>query len=303
MKFLAVLNRDGGTLRSMDLDALSDQIRQGLEPAGHTVVVDIVDGRDICHAIEAATKTRGIDVLMAGGGDGTISAAAAALAGSRKALAVLPAGTMNLFAHSLGVPLDLSGAVASFADGQIRKVDVARANGRVFIHQFSVGLHAKLVAQRQRMEFQSRFGKIRASAKAAIDTILHPPNLRVELEIDGERRLVRTPGIGVSNNVFGEGHLPYADDPAGGVLGVYITHARQRSEMILFSMNMALGRWETNNQVELFQAQTVTLRMKPARRRHKCVVDGELSDMDPETHIEIAKGALRVLVPRSPQDG
>ena len=95
-------------------------------------------------ALAKAAASRA-DVVLAGGGDGTISAAAAALMGKKKALAILPAGTMNLFARSLGIPLSLDAAVEAFADGEVRAVDVASANGRPFIHQFSIGMHAKMV--------------------------------------------------------------------------------------------------------------------------------------------------------------
>ena len=104
------------------------------------------------------------DVVLAGGGDGTVSAAAAALMGKKKALAILPAGTMNLFARGLGIPLSLDAAVEAFADGEVRPVDMASANGRPFVHQFSIGMHAKMVGVRDKMEFGSRLGKMRASA-------------------------------------------------------------------------------------------------------------------------------------------
>src|SRR4051812_31452565 len=104
MRFAAVLNRDGGTLRTIDLSAFSDRMRQTLESAGHSIDIDIVAGKEIVAALDKAASRRGVDVVLAGGGDGTISAAAARLMNKKKALAVLPAGTMNLFARGLGIP-------------------------------------------------------------------------------------------------------------------------------------------------------------------------------------------------------
>ena len=101
--------------------------------------------------------------MLAGGGDGTISAAAARLMNSKKALAILPAGTMNLFARGLGIPQTLDAALESFADGEVIAVDMASANGRPFVHQFSIGMHARMVQLRQKMAFGSRLGKMRAS--------------------------------------------------------------------------------------------------------------------------------------------
>src|SRR5690606_28446370 len=126
---------------------------------------------------------RGIDVVLAGGGDGTISAAAARLMGRKKALAILPAGTMNLFARGLGIPQTLDAAVQAFANGEVRAVDMASANGRPFVHQFSIGMHARMVQLREKMEFGSRLGKISASTRAAWATLNNPPAIEVLLTI------------------------------------------------------------------------------------------------------------------------
>lgn len=295
MRFVAVLNRDGGALRTTDLDKLSATIRKTLGKAGHGVDIHVVDGGGLVHALDKAARSRA-DVVLAGGGDGTISAAAARLKDSRKALAVLPAGTMNLFARSLGVPLGLDSAVAAFAGGEVKAVDIATANGRPFVHQFSIGMHARMVQLREKMAFGSRLGKIRASARAAWGAVADPPTMKVRLTVGEAEIAVRTTGIGVTNNLFGEGHLPYADNPDGGVLGIYVTVAEARSEIAGFLLNMLRGRWRNNQHVEIHEAGRVLLEVKPSRRM-KAVVDGELVDLEQRTEIVIHPGALRVLVP------
>lgn len=297
MRFLAILNRGGGTLRTTDLDVFSVRMRDTLESAGHSLKISIVDGDDLIEALEKAARARSIDVVLVGGGDGTISAAAACLMDTGKVLAVLPAGTMNLFARSLGMPLDLDSAIASFAIGQIRDVDVASVNGRAFVHQYSVGLHAKLVKLRDKMDFASRLGKIRASMRATVGTILNPPSMRVHMEIDGRVLKAHTSGIGVTNNLFGEGHLPYADAPDGGKLGVYITTAKRLPDLLSFFANMLVGRWTANAHVEIHTAEEVVLKFTRVHKRHRCVIDGELCEIDRETTIRIHPKSLRVLVP------
>src|SRR5687768_4254223 len=136
MRFFAVFNRQGGSLRTTELDTFTASVRDTLQTAGHSLKIELVSGDDRMAALDTAT-TRHADRLLAGGGDGTISAAAGRLMGTPKALAVLPAGTMNLFARGLGIPLTLDEAVAAFAGGEIRQVNIATANGRPFVHQFS----------------------------------------------------------------------------------------------------------------------------------------------------------------------
>lgn len=297
MRFLAILNRDGGTLRTTDLDALGASMRETLGEAGHDLRIEMVHGQDVVSALRKAAMDENADIVLAGGGDGTVSAAAAQLMNADKALAVLPAGTMNLFARGLGIPLSLPEAVAAFATGVERRVDIATANGQPFIHQFSIGLHARLVQLRSRFEYGSRWGKMLASVRAGLAAISNPPSMQVWLEMDGERVLVRTAGIGVSNNVFGEGHLPYADAPDGGVLGVYVTKEASRADLAWIFLAMAAGRWRSSDKVEVREARGVTLRMLSPVRRQPCVIDGELCVLEAETTIAIQPGKLRVLVP------
>lgn len=297
MRFQIILNREGGTLRTLDLAALTARLRQTVQEAGHQVMVAVVAGNEIEHALDQALAGD-CDVVMIGGGDGTVSCAAGKLMGSDKALAILPAGTMNLFARSLGIPLELEAAAAALRDGQFRDVDVASANGEPFIHQFSVGLHAKLIRLREKEVFRSRLGKIRASIRAGFGAFFRPPRMRIGLTLDdGEERMLATAGIGITNNVFGEGHLPYADAPDDGVLGVYVTRSRTRGDMISLALNMLLGRWKTNEQVEMSTAQEVRLRVLARHERFGCAIDGELCELEKETILRCHPGSLKVLVP------
>ncbi|MDN2565405.1 diacylglycerol kinase family protein [Aquibium sp. A9E412] len=298
MHFLAVLNRNGGALATMDLDALADHIAAEFAAAGHTVEIRVVSGAEIPAALEAAAGAHQAEAVLAGGGDGTISAFAGRLMDSGKALAILPAGTMNLFARSLGIPLEPYAAVSALAAGRRRRVDIASANGHPFVHQYSLGMHPELIDVRSRMHFETKLGKLRATARAALEIVWRPPRLRLALALDGgARRTVSVAGLAVTNNPYGEGHLPYTDTPDGGVLGVYVTRARRRRDVLRFFLNMALGRWRANDQVEMHEAKAVHVAVLSPRRRFKCAIDGELKPLDGETHVKIHAGALEVVVP------
>ncbi|MET3793372.1 diacylglycerol/lipid kinase family protein [Aquamicrobium terrae] len=297
MRFAAVLNKDGGTLRTTDLDGFCERMTGTLKAAGHSIAIDIASGSDMPGALDKAVRKRNVDVVLAGGGDGTISAAAARLMGKKKALAVLPAGTMNLFARGLGIPQTLDGAVAAFATGRIRPVDMATANGKPFVHQFSIGMHARMIHLRDKMDFGSRLGKIGASFKAAWTTLVDPPAMDVTLLIGEAELEAHASAIGITNNLFGEGHLPYADDPAGGTLGVYVTVARERGEVLKFAFNVARGKWRDNEHVEIHQTDHVVLKIRHSRKKPYAAMDGELVDLDKETELKIHPKALNVLVP------
>ena len=90
----------------------------------------------------------GVDVVVAAGGDGTISSVAAALIDTPVPLGILPVGTLNHFAKDLGLPLDLAGAVRTIMEGQRRRVDVGEVNGRIFVNNSSIGMYPVMVRDR-----------------------------------------------------------------------------------------------------------------------------------------------------------
>ena len=190
MRIIGVFNRDGGTFKTTDMDAFAAKAEEIYSGAGHELETRVVEGKSLIAELERAANAA--DVLLAGGGDGTISAAAAVAYERKIPLAVLPAGTMNLFARSLSIPLKLEDALAALATGEVKQVDIATANGRPFIHQFSAGIHAKMVKLRQSLPYRSRVGKMMASTRAAFGAILNPPIISIDVLARGrlERRSI-----------------------------------------------------------------------------------------------------------------
>lgn len=116
------------------------------EAGTSATIVSVADGDGITsqahHAIARGHR------LVAGGGDGTVSAIASTLAGTGGVLGVLPLGTCNHFAKDLGLPQDLTGAVRTAVTGCARIVDVGEVNGQVFLNNSSLGLYPLLAACR-----------------------------------------------------------------------------------------------------------------------------------------------------------
>src|SRR5690606_14262415 len=120
------------------------------------------------------------------------------------------------------LPLDLEGAMRALANGEVRRVDIATANGRTFVHQFGVGIHARLVRIREGMTYGSRAGKMFASLRAIGAAAVKPPRFEVELESDGNivKRIVS--GVVVFDSRVDDGINPEAERLEGDLLGVYL---------------------------------------------------------------------------------
>lgn len=296
MNLCAVFNRDGGTFRTTDMEAYCAQATQVFRAAGHEFECHVVAGDKVVETMERAASMPGVQGLIAGGGDGTISAAASIAWKSDIALGVVPAGTMNLFARSLKLPLDIWQVLDALAKGEPEAIDIASANGKSFVHQFSAGLHARMVRYRNSMHFASRLGKIRASTRAAIGVMLNPPEFEVEYTVDGHTSFRKVSAISVSNNEFGRDPLMYADSLVHGHLGFYVAEPLKPAGVAKLTFDILRGRLKENAAVTAMTATELELHFPRHRKDVRCVIDGELLPMKRDVLLKIHAGELKVLV-------
>ncbi|HEV7433504.1 MAG TPA: diacylglycerol kinase family protein [Pseudorhizobium sp.] len=299
MNLVGVFNRDGGTFRTTDMDAYCAHSVRTFRTAGHQIECHIVAGKDIVETMQRVAATPGLEGLIAGGGDGTISAAAGIAWRNGLTLGIVPAGTMNLFARSLKLPLDIWDVLEVLAEGRVQQVDIASANGRSFVHQFSAGLHARMVRYRDSMTFGSRLGKMRASARAVLGVMFNPPVFEVEFNAEGRKGRRKVSAISVSNNEFGPDPLLYADDVTRGRLGFYVADPLTPKGVAQLTIDILRGHLKDNDAVTAMTAAEVELHFPRERRDVRCVIDGELLPMDRHVKIQIHAGELKVLVPAS----
>lgn len=299
MKFKAIFNQEGGTFKTTDMDAFTTHVTESFARAGHEVDCALVSGADLIGSLERAASNGSVEALLVGGGDGSISAAAGVAWKAKLPLGVVPAGTMNLFARSLKLPLDVHQAIDALAQGQVREVDIATANGRPFVHQFAAGLHARMVRLRDEREFSSRLGKLLASVRAAVGMILRPSRFRVlvDLDQDGQVEQRQLSAISISNNPFGNNPLSFVDDVTTGKLGIYLTDPLRPAGVVKLVLDILRGRLSENEAVTTATARSVRLHFPHRHRDCLCLIDGELIEMPREVEIRQYPGALRVLTP------
>lgn len=297
MRIAAILNRDSGTLRTMDLDAFVAEAVAVFAEVGHELECHVVSGDAVLNTIEKFSGDPDIDAIIAAGGDGTISSAAAIAHRTGKILGVLPAGTMNLFARALGVPADIRKALHAVAMGSVGQVDLATANGQPFVHQFGVGIHARLVRIRNNMVYRSRLGKMLASLRAIWAAAINPPRFDVEFEDEHGRQTRTVSGIAISNNPLDDGPVPVAQRLDTGRLGVYFAGTVSTSELISLVIDVLVGRWRANPQVTELESEKLVLHFPKRKREVHAVIDGELIELARDVELSILPKALSVILP------
>lgn len=253
--------------------------------------------------IEAVLALRdGFDVLVAVGGDGTVSACASAIwkAKSPAILAVIPAGTLNHFAKDLGIP-DFATAHRVLRTAHVRTVDIATVNGIPFVNNSGIGLYPVLVRKR---EIHRRHGVPRwvAFAIALCRVMIRMPLRRLILEADGQRLAHRTPFVFVGNNSYRVEGLSLGTRATlnGGVLGVCVSGIPGSLEVILLAVRALFRRLK--EQRDFFNIAALHLTVRSPHSTLQVSLDGELRRLHTPLDYRIHPGGLRVLSPPlSPQ--
>lgn len=290
-----VLNQDSGTLRDGDTDEMVRTIADIVHSHRHKIDLKLVAGPDIQAALEAALKSN--DMVLVGGGDGTISTAAAVFAGKNTTIGVLPLGTMNLFARALGIPLDLKQAVEALITGAKRCIDIGEINDQIFVHHVTLGLHPRIVAGRKRQGYRSRFGKKLAGLKIWWKLVRRAPRMRLSLAVDSERLKLKTASLVIANNPFIEklGGLPHSEVPDQGKLAVYAAQTRDWTELLAMSAQASLGKWESNSRLDFLEGREIAIHTE--RKKLRVSIDGELTYLRTPIRAKIIPNALWVLCP------
>lgn len=301
MRAIAILNRDAGTLRTMDLEVYAEHLRRAFAAHGHVVECQIVAGNQVVETLTSASRDPSCEALIVAGGDGTVSAAAGIAWKSGRPLGVIPAGTMNLFARAIGLPLDVAAVPDVLARWNVRAVDICDAEGHPFVHQFSAGMHARMIRLREKLPYRSRLGKIGANLRASFSAALNPPAFDVTYAVGGQKRKLRISAVSVSNNPFGASPFLVPERLDGGRLGLYFAKALDWRGAFRLAFDILRGKLKENVAIRAETAGEVALDFPRRRRRARCVIDGELMPLPRSMTIRIHPGELKILAPASGQ--
>jgi diacylglycerol kinase family enzyme len=309
---LVVINRRSGTVRSRGAENVRDLVHGALAETFHPLIVKLVNG-DVGPEIEKVLGHDKFDVVIAGGGDGTISSAAAIVMKHDVILGALPLGTMNLFVRALGFSPVLEQALQQFSRAEPRAVDVGIVNDRLFLHQVSFGVQPRLARLREKMGYRNRLTKMVAGARALTTLALAPRPVRVNVLMNTEHLRVTSPMIVISNNLLGAKHdatLPARLDE--GVLGIYVLTDTSLRALLRLARAYLARRGSNTGAIDARQSVSVTIKRRPRRfstvkKRRKALlssIDGEVVLLKNPVHAEIRKQALKVLALRdAPVDG
>jgi diacylglycerol kinase family enzyme len=295
-----VLNRSSGGTSG---DEIPTRIRKALRAAGVEPDVRAAAGGEELVAVAREAVAGRAPIVVVAGGDGSVGSVASVVAGSGKALGILPLGTLNHFAKDLHIPLDLEAAAHNVVEGAPSQVDVGEVNGRIFVNNSSLGLYPRIVRRREESRQNLGWGKWPAFVWATLHTLHRHRPIDVALSIDGGEIRRQTPFVFVGNNFyemegFNVGTRARLDR---GELSVYLAPDARPLDLLVFAFRALLHRLRGVSRFEVLRTTELTIqaRTDPVR----VATDGELAMLRTPLKYRVRPGALHVVVPRESARG
>lgn len=300
-RWAVVINRSAGGNRA-GAETLVESLKELFGQEGLRADFHLVAGAELEGVCRAALR-EGVIGIVAGGGDGTLSTAAAVLAHGEVPLGVLPLGTLNHFAKDLGIPLELPAAVRVVAEGHLARIDLGEVNGTVFINNSSIGGYPRVIRMREHHRRHLGRPKWTALMLAFLRFLQRFRVMKVLLHLDGSEVSRQTPFVFVGNNEYvldetlGVGRRSLSN----GSLCLYTARCDHWMQFVrLFGLLL------TNRLADApeFEAHCVEEARVQTRRNHQDVSrDGEIFRMEMPLHYQIRPRALTVLVPANSSMG
>jgi len=246
----------------------------------------------------------GAELVIASGGDGTVSAVASSVVGTNIPLGLIPRGTSNAFAAAIGIPTDIRGACDTILAGSTCLVGAAKCNGKPFILLAGIGFEAEMVDRADR-ELKNRLGVL-AYLFAGVQQFREQTAFNAMIDIDGELTEVQTGTITVANaapatSVLAQGFGQVIVND--GLLDVTIATPKTRLQGLntlttLFASALVNTPTQREDILRL-RTKRVKITTDPVQ---KVVIDGEI--VNPEVvEFECLPKALTVLAPLASQPG
>jgi YegS/Rv2252/BmrU family lipid kinase len=264
---------------------------RGVEP-------EVILAHDEIALREGAVKafTDGYPLVVAAGGDGTVSAVAGAALSENGILGILPLGTLNHFARDLGIPLELEGAIDVLLQGQVIAVDAARVNGRVFINTSSLGLYAKWARYRDAERRRGR-NKWVSFFHGIYEVMRRYSFFHAKVAVNGVEREFKTPLIFIGNNRYELkgmelGARKRLDE---GTLSIGVATHSSRWGLVRLAWHVFLGKAAEHRDFDMYHAERITI--DASRKFLHVSLDGEVVTLIPPLRYEILPRALRVMRP------
>lgn len=273
-------------------DNIHDVITSNLDNQQYNFEVNFTKGPGHATELSSEWASKGADVIVAVGGDGSINEVAKGLVGTESALGIIPAGSGNGLAHHLKVPLIRKKAIDVINAGKTKLIDTASMNEHLFVSIAGIGFDGKVARKYSQEGFRGFIAYLK------VVTELYPGYKPKKYRIEFEDKVIKTKALFVAfanSDQFGfqTSIAPNAkiDD---GLIDVAIVKKPQLIEIPYLAGLLFWRKIDRSNHIQLFKTKSVTVKTK---RNRWANLDGEPIKAGKKLHVNVNPNSLKVIIP------
>jgi diacylglycerol kinase (ATP) len=301
---LVITNEDAGT-------ADDDALRTALDILHERASVEL-HSTSQPGELDGVLQRAGSRRIVVAGGDGSLHAVVSALHRRHElehaVVGLLPMGTGNDFARTLGIPLDPAEAALVIASGEVRRMDlIVDELGDVVVNNVHVGAGAQ--ASRRGARWKERLGSVGVGRMnlgklgypvGALLSTFQPPSVHMHIEVDGRvvtdlDHPVLMVAIGNGANVGGGTELTPEADPEDGQVDVMISHAVGAVAKLGYALHLRRGEHHHRDDVQYLRGSQVTI----SGDAFWISADGEISGPERQRSWHVEPAAYSFILPRT----
>ena len=291
MKVLIIINTEAGSFNLRVREIIDDFYKKNKDKL--ELDLRYVDSSNIRKVIIDNVFDK--DIIVAGGGDGTINTAVNYIYSKNIKLGILPIGTFNHLAKDLNIPLDIKKALDLILNPKYKAIDLVWVNNEVFLNHSGLGIYAKSLEQR--IYYQKRgFKKMKALIVSAVKVFFKFHAFTITVYIDGKKRRIKTPIIFVGNgsfhlSLYKKGTRDQVDDSK---LWIYYLDCVKRICLLKTMFSFLTNRIKSDKSFMIFSGKEVKISTK--KKRVSYSLDGELKKGRAPIFYKILPKSLKVLI-------
>jgi len=272
-------------------------IKKSLKSLGN-VTVHSTTPEQSADVLARQARDQSADILIASGGDGTVSAVASALINTGTPMGIIPRGTVNAFAGAMNIPMSVRPACDVILHQNIKEVDTAWCNDHLMLLLIGIGFEADLMKETNR-ETKNKFGRLAVFADG-LRQLRELDQFQVQVETSSQKFEIDASAVTVANaatvqTILAQG--PSDIDASDGLLDVTIVSPKNRWRAVSGAANLflsaILGEEVNHEDVEFCRSSTVTITAEPEQN---VIIDGDWVGTTPITATCLRR-SLQVIVP------
>lgn len=271
------------------------QVVQLLTARGYAMILPSPEDLKDCPDLIRRHKDS-VDLVIVGGGDGSLNAAAPGLLDAGLPFGILPLGTANDLARTLGLPVTIEGALDVIVGGHTKKIDVGVVNERPFFNVASLGISAELAMSLSSQD-KKRFGQL-GYALAGLRVMTRARPFRALISGPGGVARVRSYQIAVGNGRYYGGGMAVHENASieDHMLHLYSLEVKDVWKLVLMAPAFRAGRHGAFSDVRAVDGERFEVRTRKPRPIN---ADGEIITQTPAI-FTVRREALEVFVPAVP---